>query len=112
MPLVAMASAIARTICSSTLPWNLFQLFQPIGGVSARWFMSWPNAGTQRIHAKMKKYFFIENISFLLWPWSGGIGVKQASDAKPADQFVAGHWDGRLHKNLSRQIRSHMDKTI
>src|ERR1035438_4444439 len=36
MPLLAMASAISRTFLSSTRPANLFQLFQPIGGVSAR----------------------------------------------------------------------------
>src|ERR1035441_4959481 len=36
MPLEAMASAIPRTDLSSTLLLNLFQLFQPIGGVLAR----------------------------------------------------------------------------
>src|ERR1700728_4074676 len=36
MPLVAMASAVARTTCSfRPLQANLFQLFQPIGGVRA-----------------------------------------------------------------------------
>src|SRR5215471_5923414 len=33
MPLVTMASAISRTILSLTWLRNLFQLFQPIGGV-------------------------------------------------------------------------------
>src|ERR1035437_6604587 len=35
MPLETMASAISRTFLSSTRPANLFQLFQPMGGVSA-----------------------------------------------------------------------------
>ena len=35
MPLATMASAISRTAWSSTRPANLFQLFQPMGGVSA-----------------------------------------------------------------------------
>src|SRR4051812_34103640 len=41
MPLVAMASAIARTSAAVILPAKWFQLFQPIGGVMAR-----PLAGT------------------------------------------------------------------
>src|SRR6187549_850181 len=36
MPLVTMASAVSRIICSLTLHANLFQLFQPICGVLAR----------------------------------------------------------------------------
>src|ERR1041384_222408 len=36
MPDVTMASAISRTILSLTWLRNLFQLFQPIGGVLAR----------------------------------------------------------------------------
>src|SRR6266550_4282898 len=36
MPDVTMASAIPRIISSLTLQPNLFQLFQPMGGVSAR----------------------------------------------------------------------------
>src|SRR4051812_47411293 len=36
MPELTIASALSRTICSFTLQANLFQLFQPIGGVSAR----------------------------------------------------------------------------
>src|SRR4029077_8496294 len=36
MPLDTMASAISRTVLSSILSANLFQLFQPIGGVRAR----------------------------------------------------------------------------
>src|SRR5947199_9985360 len=35
MPEATIASAVARTVCSFTLQANLFQLFQPIGGVSA-----------------------------------------------------------------------------
>src|SRR5947209_4483869 len=35
MPLETIASAVCRTVCSFTLHANLFQLFQPIGGVSA-----------------------------------------------------------------------------
>src|SRR5688500_18440031 len=35
MPLLTMASAICRTNASVTLQLNLFQLFQPIGGVRA-----------------------------------------------------------------------------
>src|ERR1035437_9617753 len=35
MPLDTIASAIARTEASSTFPANLFQLFQPMGGVLA-----------------------------------------------------------------------------
>ena len=35
MPFFTMASAISRTTLSVTLPWNLFQLFQPMGGASA-----------------------------------------------------------------------------
>src|ERR1043166_2706069 len=35
MPVRTMASAISRTIASVTWPWNLFQLFQPMGGVLA-----------------------------------------------------------------------------
>ena len=38
MPLLTMASAISRTILSLTWLRNLFQLFQPIGGVLARPF--------------------------------------------------------------------------
>jgi hypothetical protein len=38
MPLETMASAISRTDLSSTLPANLFQLFQPMGGVLAKPF--------------------------------------------------------------------------
>ena len=38
MPELTIASAVSRTICSFTLQANLFQLFQPIGGVSARPF--------------------------------------------------------------------------
>ena len=38
MPFFTMASAIWRTTWSSTLRWNLFQLFQPMGGVCARPF--------------------------------------------------------------------------
>ncbi len=38
MPVATIASAVSRTICSLTLQANLFQLFQPIGGVSARPF--------------------------------------------------------------------------
>src|ERR1017187_415748 len=33
MPVLTMASAISRTILSLTWLWNLFQLFQPMGGV-------------------------------------------------------------------------------
>src|SRR5689334_1890875 len=36
MPLDTMASAISRTVLSSILSANLFQLFQPMGGVRAR----------------------------------------------------------------------------
>src|SRR5579863_3645229 len=36
MPLDTMASAISRTALSSIFSANLFQLFQPIGGVNAR----------------------------------------------------------------------------
>src|SRR2546423_14549491 len=36
MPLDTMASAISRTVLSSTFSANLFQLFHPIGGVDAR----------------------------------------------------------------------------
>src|SRR4051812_29866153 len=36
MPDVTIASAAARTVFSSTLQANLFQLFQPMGGVCAR----------------------------------------------------------------------------
>jgi hypothetical protein len=43
MPLEAIASAISRTVRSSIFVWNLFQLFQPMGGVCAR-----PFAGTSR----------------------------------------------------------------
>src|SRR5690348_17230952 len=35
MPELTIASAVLRTTCSLTLQANLFQLFQPIGGVSA-----------------------------------------------------------------------------
>src|SRR4051812_47873312 len=35
MPEAAIASAVSRTVCSFTLQANLFQLFQPIGGVRA-----------------------------------------------------------------------------
>src|ERR1700722_4072232 len=35
MPFDAIASAIPRTALSSTLRWNLFQLFHPMGGVLA-----------------------------------------------------------------------------
>src|SRR5215813_2871233 len=35
MPEATIASAVARTVSSFTLHANLFQLFQPIGGVSA-----------------------------------------------------------------------------
>src|SRR6185369_8552297 len=35
MPLLAIASAIARTSASVTRPANLFQLFQPMAGVRA-----------------------------------------------------------------------------
>src|SRR4051794_3698757 len=38
MPEAAIASAVSRTVCSFTLQANLFQLFQPIGGVRARPF--------------------------------------------------------------------------
>ena len=38
IPVLTIASAISRTIASVTCPWNLFQLFQPIGGVLARPF--------------------------------------------------------------------------
>src|SRR6185295_5251346 len=37
-----MASAVARTICSLMLQANLFQLFHPMGGVSASWSSVWP----------------------------------------------------------------------
>src|ERR1017187_931868 len=43
MPLDTMASAIPRTVASSNTSWNLFQLFQPMGGVRAR-----PLSGTSR----------------------------------------------------------------
>src|SRR5690349_12247376 len=36
MPLDTMASAISRTVLSSIFSANLFQLFQPMGGVRAR----------------------------------------------------------------------------
>src|SRR5205809_169258 len=36
MPEATIASAVSRTVCSFTLQANLFQLFQPIGGVRAR----------------------------------------------------------------------------
>src|SRR5215813_3904360 len=36
MPLDTIASAISRTVSSSILSPNLFQLFQPMGGVRAR----------------------------------------------------------------------------
>src|SRR6266568_5495053 len=36
MPLLAIASAMLRTVASSMRLANLFQLFQPIGGVRAR----------------------------------------------------------------------------
>src|SRR5512141_1939064 len=36
MPLATSESAAPLISCSLTLHWNLFQLFQPMGGVSAR----------------------------------------------------------------------------
>jgi hypothetical protein len=42
MPELTIASALLRTICSFTLQANLFQLFQPIGGVRARPFGPFP----------------------------------------------------------------------
>jgi hypothetical protein len=38
MPVDTIASAWVRTIASSIFMWNLFQLFQPIGGVVANIF--------------------------------------------------------------------------
>ena len=35
MPVLTIASAVSRISCSLTLQANLFQLFQPIGGVCA-----------------------------------------------------------------------------
>ncbi len=37
IPFAAIASAASRMICSLMLHANLFQLFQPMGGVSASW---------------------------------------------------------------------------
>src|SRR5580658_3428634 len=48
MPLVAMASAVARTTCSfRPLQANLFQLFQPMGGVRATPLSSARPAGSR-----------------------------------------------------------------
>src|SRR4051812_37964730 len=45
MPDETMASAVARTVASLTLQANLFQLFHPIGGVSAMPFGASPARG-------------------------------------------------------------------
>src|SRR3982750_4614118 len=44
MPLDTIASAVSRMSCSLTLHWNLFQLFQPIGGVFASASNFWARA--------------------------------------------------------------------
>src|SRR6266513_4957469 len=54
MPLDTMASAISRTVLSSILSANLFQLFQPMGGVRAR---SAARHADAEISAKTKSRF-------------------------------------------------------
>src|ERR1035437_6264050 len=62
MPLVAIASAVSRINCSLMLPANLFQLFQPIGGVRASPvnFCAWTLTPTKAASAsRMAVIFFM-----------------------------------------------------
>src|SRR6266567_3757635 len=67
MPLATMASAAARTALSSTLPAKRFQLFQPMGGVSAR-FLSWAAKGSANAkqHPTTNRYPNILDFTFVL----------------------------------------------
>src|SRR6266567_4004125 len=67
MPLATMASAAARTALSSTLPAKRFQLFQPMGGVSAR-FLSWAAKGSANAkqHPTTNRYPDILDFTFVL----------------------------------------------
>src|SRR6476660_7940675 len=49
-----MASAVARINCSSTLQANLFQLFQPIGGVSASCSNFWAETLAQAANERTR----------------------------------------------------------
>src|SRR5258708_885143 len=58
MPLATSASAVSLTKDSLIFPANVFQVFQPIGGVGANPSNFWANADTAK-HSQ-KHIFFIE----------------------------------------------------
>src|SRR5947207_13849566 len=67
MPFAAIASAVSRTTFSLILSQaNVFQLFQPIGGVRARPSHFWAKAGVARQRSRYSSSFFINSYQFLI----------------------------------------------
>ncbi len=62
-----MASAISLISCSSTATPNVFQLFQPIGGVGASPANFWAKteAGRHKISSKMNLFIFVGSLNWL-----------------------------------------------
>src|SRR5947207_4235194 len=66
MPFAAIASAVSRTTFSLRLSQaNVFQLFQPIGGVRARPSHFWAKTGVAR-HRSKHSSFFIAKIKAVI----------------------------------------------
>src|SRR5436305_15155162 len=62
MPFAAIASAVSRTTFSLILSQaNVFQLFQPIGGVRARPSHFWARTGVARQRSKYNSFFISSN---------------------------------------------------